>query len=72
MNGRGFRHKPGDYNHKDTSEKVVGEGTAPGARIPANLNVRPLKGPPMVPIKDADPRCTCADMDGFEDCPVHV
>lgn len=60
------------YRHKNTSDKVVGVGVRPPKPVPTNILIRPLKGPPMVPIKDADPRCTCADMDGFADCPVHI
>lgn len=40
-----------EYAHKATNEKVVGEGTKPPARVPAGLNVRPLQGPRMEPIK---------------------
>lgn len=42
-------------SHRPTNETVVGEGEKPRARIPRNLNVRPLKGPPMEPIKEPRP-----------------
>jgi hypothetical protein len=60
------------YNHRPPNEKVVGTGSVVPAKVPTNILVRPLQSPPMVPIKDAEDRCTCADMDGFADCPVHI
>jgi hypothetical protein len=70
MSGRGFHQK--GYAHMQPNEKSLGPGAPIPAKVPSNILVRPLQGPPMVPIKDADERCTCADMDGFEECPVHI
>lgn len=41
--------------HRPTNETVVGEGEKPRARIPRNINVRPLQEPPMRPIKEPRP-----------------
>jgi hypothetical protein len=51
------------YNHRDTTEAVVGTGSKPPAVIPRNLLVDPLKGPPMEPIKDVDARPGLRDED---------
>ena len=44
------------YNHKNTNEKVVGVGVRPPKPVPSNILVRPLRSPPMIPIKDAAAR----------------
>lgn len=53
MSGGSLRHRTG-YEHKSTNEKVVGAGTKPAAPVPYNILVRPLRSPPMEPVKDRD------------------